>query len=357
MGQRNSEKTVTSMTYDLNIQSNVPLNSLTTFRIGGRAKYFIEVKDSRELSAAVEFAKEKGLPIFILGGGSNILVGDKGFGGVVIKFSGDAIEFKKKDGKVLVEAQAGAVWDDLVKEAVERGLYGIECLSGIPGSVGAAPVQNIGAYGQELEDVFSHLEAFDLKKHKIVRFERQDCKFGYRDSVFKRDENKGRYFIVRVGLELNKKGSPNITYNSLKGYLEEKGIDNPDLDETRKAIITLRKKRLEDPGKIANTGSFFKNPIVDDELFNKLKNKYDDMPFFKLNSHYKLFAGWLVEKAGWKGKKYRGAKVSDKHALVITNPSGKAKAKDIKDLSDKIRGDVLEKFGVELEPEVQFVNV
>ena len=340
------------------IATNVSLAGKTTFKVGGTAKYYLEVKNENELIEGVMWATNNSIPIFILGGGSNVIISDKGFEGLVIKFvKGGIKKVNETEKGVTLEVQAGEVWDDLVNYAIKNNLQGIECLSGIPGSVGASPVQNIGAYGQELEQVFKKLKAYDTKASKIIVFKKNDCLFGYRDSVFKRPENKDRYLITSVFISLNKSSKADIKYNSLLNYLKKKNIISPNLAQTRNAVIALRKLKLEDPNSKCNAGSFFKNPIVDTKIFKLLKVKNSAMPFFEQKGgKYKLFAGWLIEKAGWKGKKHKTVAVSSKNALVITNPKGDATSKDIKELSDMIIADIKTKFTVVLEPEVQLVG-
>jgi len=211
----------------LKIKKNIPLSDLTTFRVGGYAKFFVEVKDKNELIKSVKFANKNSLPIFILGGGSDILISDKGFGGLVLRFVGKSMEFVSGNAHVNVTASSGVVWDDLVKESVRKGLQGIECLSGIPGTVGAAPIQNIGAYGQELNDVFVELNAYDFKTGKLVKFKKAKCKFAYRESVFKRPTHKGRFFITDITIKLYKGKPPDLIYESLTSYLKNKNISKP----------------------------------------------------------------------------------------------------------------------------------
>ena len=337
----------------MRIKKHLKIAPYTTFKIGGYAKYFAEVKNKDELVEAVSFAKKERLPIFVIGGGSDILVNDKDFDGLVIKYVGDKIVFKNN----LVTAEAGVVWDDLVKATVEKDLGGIESLSGIPGTVGAAPVQNIGAYGQEVQDTFVSLNAYDLEKCVFVKFSKKDCQFDYRESLFKSAKSRGRFIICDVTFRLKKNTPPKVLYDSLKKYLAAKKIIRPTLLEVRQTVLDLRRQRLPNYRLVPNAGSFFKNPIIDKDKFLSLKNKYPDMPFFDTGSQkVKLFAGWLIEKAGWKGKKYKNAQVSCKNALVLLNPKGRAKASDVKELADKISQDVYKKFKVKLEPEVQMVG-
>ena len=341
--------------HDLNFRKNILLADLTSLRVGGKAHFFVEVKNERQLLEAVGFSRKNDLPIFVLGGGSDILVSDRGIPGLVIRYNGDEIKFKKRGDYALITTGAGVVWDRLVEIAVDKGLQGIECMSGIPGTVGASPIQNIGAYGQELKDVFYELRAYDKVKNDFVKFNKKACRFAYRESIFKKPKYRERYVITNVTLKLQKT-PPNIIYESLKYYLYKNEIKNPKLIDIRKAVLALRSQRLDDPHKIANAGSFFKNPFIDSELFEKLKKNYPDIPFHKVKSQYKLFAGWLIEKAGWKGKIYKNAKVSDKNALVITNPQNRATSKEIQELANKISNDVYKKFKVRIEPEVQFIE-
>jgi len=342
----------------LKIKENIPLKNHTTFRVGGNATYFVEIYNSEELLEAVDFAKSKNLPIFVLGGGSDVLVSDLGFDGVVIKILGNKVEIAKDGDKAIITADAGMVWDDLVKFAVSKNLQGVECLSGIPGSVGAAPVQNIGAYGQELKDSFLSLIAFDTKENKLIELFNKDCGFGYRESVFKKPVNKGRYIITKVKFLLNPDTKPQVKYESLRTYLNNISIPDPTLDEVRQAVLTIRKGKFEDPKDVGNAGSFFKNPILNDQKMSELRSKYQDVPCFDNGNHTcKVYAGWFIEKSGWKGAKLGNAAVSSKHALILLNPEGKAAAEDIRNLAEKIVDDVYKKFNIKLEREVQYINM
>lgn len=342
----------------LTIKNNFPFSKLTTFKIGGNAKHFVEVKNDSNLLGAVKFAKSKKLPVFVIGGGSDILVSDDDFNGLVVKLTGKKIQFQNESNDIVqVRADAGVVWDNLVEKCVSKGLRGTECLSGIPGNVGAAPIQNIGAYGQELKDVFVCLSAYDLKKDKLLQLNKVDCEFSYRESVFKRSENKSRFIITSITLRLNKNKKSSLAYASLVKYFEDKRIKNPTLFQIRNAVLNLRGQKLDDPKLIGNAGSFFKNPIVRKEVLENLKKDYSEIPSYELqNDEVKLYAGWLIEKTGWKGKIYKNAAVSDKNALVITNPKGRATAREIMELANLISDDVYKNFGVRLEPEVQFID-
>ena len=278
---------------------------------------------------------------------------DKGFGGVVIKIALKGIKFLDKGNRVLLSAGAGEIWDDVVAKAVGKNLGGIENLSLIPGTAGAALYQNIGAYGSELKDVFESAEVFDVKSGRVRRLFKKDCKFGYRDTVFQHKEGDD-YVILSVNLVLAEDAKPRIVYPDLIKYFADK---NPTIAEVRKAVIKIRKAKLVYPGKkLGTAGSFFKNPVISISLFNKLLNKYPDIKGRKNNSGLiKLYAAQLIEKAGWKGQRLGKVGISEKHALVLVNYGG-GKAKEIFNLARKVTNNVYAKFGVKLEPEVKVIS-
>lgn len=323
---------------------------ITTFRTGGKIKHFFEVKNVKAVAAAVKFTNQNNLPIFIIGGGTDILVSDKLFPGSVIKFTGEKYQIKENG---VVVAEAGLNWDKLVEFCVEKGFSGIECLSGIPGTVGAAPVQNIGAYGQELKNTFVSLEAYDVVHEKLVKFNREDCDFGYRESIFKNEDYWQKYIILKVTLKLSKKVKEVARYESLKKYLV---TDKPSLYEVRNAVLKVRSEKLEDPKTVGNAGSFFKNPIIDIKIKEKLESSYSGIKIYPFGEKYKVSAGWLIEQAGWKGRTFKTAGVSPKHSLILINADGHAKSQDIYELSELIIADVYKKFGVKLQREVQLIN-
>lgn len=328
----------------------VRFSDLTTFGVGGKIKKYFEVKNRAEIQDAVAFAKQNKLPIIVIGGGSDILVSDKDYSGAVIKYVANNVVFED-DGTVL--AEAGTDWDNLVEKSVARNLQGLECLSGIPGTVGASPIQNIGAYGAELKDTFASLEAYDIENEKFVRFDKEDCKFGYRESIFKRKDYWQKLIICNVTFKLVKKGTASVNYESLQKYITSQ---NPTLLEIRKAVLKVRSEKLEDPKEVGNAGSFFKNPIIDSSEKEKLQSKFPEVSIYSFEDKFKISAAWLIERAGWKGKTYKSAAVSSKHTLILINKDGKAKAEDVLELSDKIISDVYGKFGIRLEREVQLIN-
>lgn len=328
----------------------VKFSDLTTFKVGGSIKKYFEVKNKEEIEEALKYAKQNNLPIFIIGGGSDILVSDKEYNGVVIKYVGQNISFNE-DGTVVSEA--GVDWDKLVEESITHGLQGLECLSGIPGTVGAAPIQNIGAYGSELKETFFGLEAYSIEDDKFVTFNKEKCDFGYRESIFKRKDYWQKYIICKVTFKLSKESTVKANYESLKKYLFS---ENPTPQEIRNAVLTARSEKLENPKEVGNAGSFFKNPIIDSDKKEKLEIEYKDIGIHLFKNMFKVSAAWLIEKAGWKGKTYKTAAVSSKHALILINKDGKAKPEDVYELSEKIKSDVFDKFGIKLEREVQLIN-
>lgn len=342
----------------INIKRNVSLKKHNTFNIDSKAKYFIEIKSADELRGAVGFAKTNELPILIIGQGSNILMADRIFNGLVIRINNDETKIvEETKDYVYIKAGAGNIWDDLVKKAVENSWQGVECLSGIPGTVGAAPIQNIGAYGQELSDVFVELVAYDLRKRKFVTLDADSCKFGYRDSMFKKKGNNDRYIIFDVTLKLYKSRAPRLTYTSLIKHFRNKKVSNPTLKQIRNAVLVIRKQKLEDPKEHGNAGSFFKNPIISKEKYERLRSSLPDIPSYpEKMGKVKLSAGWLIEKAGWKGKIFKNVGVSEKHALTITNATGEGTAKEILELASNINNDIKQKYNIDLEIEVQVIG-
>lgn len=332
----------------------VKFADLTTFRIGGTINKYFEAKNIGDVDGAVSYANKNKLPIFILGGGTDILVSDKDYIGVVVKYVADNYELKIINSEFAeITADAGMNWDKLVAITVENGLQGIESLSGIPGTCGAAPIQNIGAYGSELSETFISLNAYDITKQKLVEFSKEDCKFGYRESIFKQKDYWQKYIICSIKLKLKINNFGNASYESLAKYITS---PTPTIKEIRTAVLKVRSEKLENPDVVGNAGSFFKNPIIDLNSKKKMEEKYPDIKIFKFGDKYKIPAGWLIEKTGWKGKSFKDAGVSNKHALILVNRTGMAKAEHIYDLSEKIINDVENKFGVKLEREVQLIN-
>src|SRR3989344_4126446 len=335
----------------MKIEENVPLAKYTTFKIGGPARFFCSVKSDDDLVQAINFAKDKSLQIFVLGGGSNVLIRDSGFSGLVIHIEMSGVTF---DRETMIAA-AGENWDELVHDTVERGFYGIENLSAIPGSVGAAPVQNIGAYGAEIADVLESVRALDTHDMQFKELTKNSCQFSYRTSLFKRE--KGRYIITSVRLKLNKNGKPNISYKEVGEYLEKNNIQNPSLKEMRKAVIDIRWNKLPDWKLWGTAGSFFKNPIISADHFDKLKTKYPGIPgFAEDNGMIKVSLGWILDRiCDVKGMCVGNVCTYEKQALVLVAKPG-ATSEEVVSLAHKLMNMVKEKTDIEIEGEVEWVN-
>jgi len=290
----------------------------------------------------------------ILGGGSNVLF-TRGFTGVVGKMEIKGFHLlNESDDEVVVSVGAGENWHQFVLWCVERGFGGVENLSLIPGTVGAAPMQNIGAYGVELKEVFHSLEAYEIKTGKLATFYKEGCKFGYRNSVFK-GELKDQFVITKVNFKLRKKPEFNISYGNLKLTLDEMGVEELTLKKVSQAVINIRQSKLPDPSEIGNAGSFFKNPVIEKLHFEALEAEFPDIKSFPVDKEsIKVPAGWLIEKAGWKGYKDGEFGVHDRQALVLVN-FGNARGRDIYKLSNQIQKSVQQQFGIELEREVNVI--
>ena len=347
------------------LQENVPLAPLTTFRLGGPALFFVEAKSVEEVQQAVAFARSKNLPLFILGGGSNLLVADRGWPGLVLKVSITGIDRRacEIDGKAVFDVGAGESWDRFVSQAVMAQCAGVECMSGIPGSVGGTPVQNVGAYGQEVSETIESVEVLDDNDGQVRELCREACGFAYRSSIFNTTEC-GRFVILRVAYALTPGGDPHIAYADLKRHFEGRETQ-PTLAETREAIrdIRVRKGMLivaGDPDSLS-AGSFFKNPIVSQEQHEDLSKRAAakglTLPSYPaLEKSKKISAAWLVEHSGFaRGYGLGRAGISSKHALAIVNRGG-ATAAEVLALKDQIQQRVAEIWGVRLEPEPVMVG-
>jgi UDP-N-acetylmuramate dehydrogenase len=333
----------------MSTQKNISLQPYNSFQIDVLADEFVSVKSVGELQEFLDHSAKK--PLLVLGGGSNILF-TRDVNGLVLKMDIRGIDELKEDPThVYVRAGAGENWHSFVQYTIGRNWGGLENLSLIPGNVGAAPIQNIGAYGVELKDSFYELEAYDLKEKKVFAFGVNDCLFGYRDSMFKTSE-KGRYIILNVTFILKKMPVLKTSYGAIREELKIMGVQSPTIKDISEAVIRIRRSKLPDPSEIGNAGSFFKNPVVDQKQFLALSVKYPDLPAYPHEDQsVKLAAGWLIEQCGWKGYRKGDAGVHDKQALVLVN-YGKATGREIIELSEKIMASVLKKFGVHLEREV-----
>ncbi len=339
-------------------QENISLKPFNSFGIDAGARYFARFTSVAELEEALEAAKalsgiERTAPL-ILGGGSNILF-TKDFDGLVLKNELPLIEIiKDDDDYVYVKAGAGELWHQLVLFCLQHNLAGMENLSLIPGNVGASPMQNIGAYGVEIKDVFFSLEAYHLRDKQLITFDNAACEFGYRESVFK-NRHKNEFVITSVTYRLKKVPVLNTSYGAIQQELERMGISNPSMQSVSQAVINIRRSKLPDPAEIGNAGSFFKNPEVSNESYSALQQKFPSMVGYDLrNGKTKLAAGWLIEQCGWTGHREGDAGCHDKQALVLVN-FGAATGDQVLKLSDQIIASVSVKFGVELEREVNVV--
>ncbi len=345
----------------LDIQENVPLAPLTTLGVGGPARYLTEIRSPAQIAEAVPWARERGLPVFVLGGGSNLLVSDRGFPGMVLKMSMSGI-LPYKDGEFV--AFAGTDWDSMVAVAVSDGFAGIECLSGIPGMVGGTPVQNVGAYGQEVSDTITEVEAFDLQKLSRQTFTNADCNFAYRTSIFNTTD-RGRWIILSVRFQLRRDGSPKIAYRDLKEYFAARHNSAPTLQQVRDAVREIRRSKamLIVPGDddSRSAGSFFKNPVLAPADYERLvqiaEKRGEKVPSYPADGQsLKVPAAWLVEHAGFAKGTTRGpVGISSKHALAIVNRGG-ATAADVVALKNEIQQRVRDTFAIELLPEPVMVG-
>ncbi|MEK7087825.1 MAG: UDP-N-acetylmuramate dehydrogenase [Patescibacteria group bacterium] len=350
----------------MRIREYISLKALTTLNIGGTARYFVSVGSVENLRKAVLFAKKKKLPLVVLGGGSNVLVTDEELSALVVKIEIKGMEWRD-DGRysdsVIVIAGAGESWDGLVVEAVKRKLCGIENLSGIPGTVGAAPVQNIGAYGAELKNVLEWVEVVNPKGSTLrsERLDFSDCQLSYRDSVFKKLKGKS-LIITRVALRLEKHGIPNLTYKDLKNYFE--GKPQPTLGQIRRAVIHIRSKKFPDLKKFGTAGSFFKNPIVSKAQFERLRRKFPDLPGFPISlnaKHLTLNAvkvplAWILDNiCGLKGYRKGNLALFERQPIVLVNTGG-ASAAETKKFADEVIARVKAKTAIDVEWEVQRIS-
>lgn len=338
----------------MEILHDVDLLPFNTFHVQARAKALARFRSVDELRGLLSTPELAGLPRLVVGGGSNILL-TRDWPGVVLVNEIPGIEVLEEDNDhVVVRAGAGVVWHAFVMHCVERGWGGIENLSLIPGKVGAAPMQNIGAYGVEIKDTFDHLEALRIADGQVVRFDHADCGFGYRESFFKR-EGKGQYVILNVAFRLSKAAVVDTHYGSIKAELEKRGITRPTLRDVSDVVIAIRLSKLPNPELIGNAGSFFKNPVLAHAEADRVLASHPEVVHYPAGGgHVKFAAGWLIEHAGWKGFREADAGVHRDQALVLVN-HGQASGQAIYDLSTRVLESVREKYGVELEREVNVI--
>ncbi len=336
------------------VKEDFSLKEYNTFGISIKAKYFVEIDTLNQLKEIFKSEKFKNTNILLLGGGSNILF-TKDFDGLVVKNNILGIEkISENEDTILIKSGSGENWHKFVLYCLDNNFSGIENLSLIPGTVGATPLQNIGAYGVEIKDVFHSLSAFEIATGEIKTFFNDDCHFGYRESIFKK-ELKNKYIIISVTFKLSKSPKINISYGAITDTLKEMGINNPTIKDVSKAVCYIRTKKLPDPLVIGNAGSFFKNPEITREHFKTLKEKFPDIVSYKTNTdNLKIPAGWLIEKSGWKGKTFDNYGVHKNQALVLVNYDD-AKGEDINRLADQIKESIFNNFGINLEKEVNII--
>ena len=336
------------------VQKDVQLKPFNTFGIEATAKYFIEVSSIDQLQEILQSPDYQSTERLILGGGSNMLL-TKDFDGLVIKIAIKGFEVvNENEDNIWIKAGAGLVWHDLVMQCVNQNYAGMENLSLIPGTVGAAPMQNIGAYGIEIKEVFEELQALEIATGEIKNFDKAMCNFGYRESIFKH-EAKGKYIILNVTFKLSKKPTFHVEYGAIKDTLAEIGVIEMSIKAISDAVIQIRQSKLPNPAEIGNAGSFFKNPEILKSQFEALKAQFPTIPSYPVSeTTTKVPAGWLIEQAGWKGQRFGNVGVHAKQALVLVNYGG-GKGEEIKDLSQKIQASVKEKFGIQLSAEVNFI--
>ena len=333
------------------MQKNIDLKDFTTFGVSANARHFATFSSEEEARALVRNNTEE---LLILGGGSNLLL-TQDFNGLVLKNEIKGITVsEKEDTSVVLKVGAGEVWHDLVLYTIEHGYHGLENMSLIPGSVGASPMQNIGAYGVEIKDVFEKLEALEIQTAEIYNFSKDACRFGYRESVFKR-ALKGKYIITYVYFRLSLTENVSTHYGAIESELTKQGISNPTSKDVSNAVIAIRSSKLPNPKELGNAGSFFKNPVVPIETYNRIKEVYLDAPSYPIDEKsVKVPAGWLIETAGWKGKQVGACGVHKNQALVLVNYGG-ATGNEIYKLSTAIIEDIVHKFGITLEREVNIL--
>lgn len=335
----------------MKIQNNVNLKNLLTMKIGGIAKNYTQVFSEDEVKRAVDYAKNNNLDIWVLGDGSNTIAKSSEYNGLIVHNKIDGINYKEQDGGYLFSVGSGVIWDDFVKKTVEKDLSGVEALSMIPGSVGASPVQNIGAYGQEVSETIVKVRYFDVDKGIFCEKTNNECEFKYRDSFFKK-QKAGKCIITRVDFLLHKKRPKEPFYASVEKYCSDTGTEIETVQDLRGVVVAVRsQRRLPNPKEIPNSGSFFKNAIVNSDVKQKLAEKYPEMSFYEMkNNKWKIATGWMIDYLGYRGKEVFGIVVYEKNALVLTNPNGVGYL-ELSLAKKQIIDDVYSVFGVKIEQE------
>jgi UDP-N-acetylmuramate dehydrogenase len=350
----------------LKIQENIPLAPLTTLQVGGPARYFVEARSENEVSDAVAYAAERRLPLFVLGGGSNLVIADAGWPGLVLKITMPGVDIETTGGNTVFSVGAGEDWDRFVAFSVSKGCAGIECLSGIPGTVGGTPVQNVGAYGQEVSQTIIAVRVLEIATGKTFEFDNAACGFAYRTSAFN-TTLRGRHIVLKVGFRLRNGGEPTIAYADLKNFFASSPVQNPNLQQVRDAVRSIRQSKamllVEGDEDCRSAGSFFKNPLVNlleadrVQALAAQRAPGKALPMFRsADGQVKLAAAWLVEQAGfYKGYSRGPVGISRKHSLAIVNRGG-ATAQDVIALKKEVVARVMDAWGVRLQPEPVFVG-
>ena len=335
----------------MDVMTNVSLKQYTTMKLGGETRFMVTADSSGDVVSLYRNAKNENLSIFVLGGGSNVITHDEVFEGIVLLNKIKGFEIISETNETTdVKIGAGEVWDEVVEKAIELGLQGVEAMSGIPGTAGAAPVQNVGAYGQEIADTLISLEAYDSKTDTIVTISADECDFSYRNSIF-RDKEKGRYCILNITLRLNKAESKPPYYASLQRYIDENDIREVNLSVIRVAVLNIRSEKLPDPAELPSAGSFFKNALVEKWKLEELQKEYSDIPNYAMSDgRYKIPTGWLIDKAGLRGYRSHGMRVYEKNALVLVNDSATG-YDNLAAIREEIVQIVFDKFGIKIEQE------
>lgn len=335
----------------MDVHTNRPLKNFTTMKLGGPARFMADANSIDDMIEICRNSAKQQLNILILGGGSNLIARDEGFDGIVIRNRIHGFEIlDNQPGFTIIKIGGGEPWDEVVRRTVEMNLSGIEALSAVPGTSGAAPVQNIGAYGQEISESLVSLEAYDIAEDKLISLDNSECGFSYRHSIF-RGEGAGRYAIVTITLKLTKDSPKPPFYKAVQDYLDQKGVAIYTPQIIRDAVIAIRSDKLPDPTIHPNAGSFFKNAIVEDWRLNDLKKDYPDIPNYDLgDGKFKVPTGWLIEQAGLKGQLLHGFRVHDKNCLVLINESATS-YQELADARDEIIRAVIEKFQIQIEQE------
>jgi UDP-N-acetylmuramate dehydrogenase len=335
----------------MEIHTNIPLKNYTTMRLGGNARFMTEVHTPEEVANVYRNAKSQNLPIFVLGGGSNVIVHDEGFAGIVVRNRIPGFEIVDDQASTTtLRIGAGENWDEVVERTVDMNLNGIEAMSAIPGTAGAAPIQNVGAYGQEIADTLISLEAYDSETDSFVILQNADCGFSYRHSIFRGDA-AGRYVVTSITLQLYKAAPQPPFYKAIEDYFTANNITMFTPQIIRDTVIKIRMDKLPDPKITPNTGSFFKNALIEGWQLAELKNEYPDIPSYDMpDGNFKIPTGWLIEQTGLKGKTLHGMRVHDKNALVLINESANC-YRDLADARDEISGAVRDKFRITIEQE------